>query len=736
MRKLENVSCSLNLGLIYSLDYSYSPEDGINITIFFVNQTGDYQELKMLPMQKATIKIGNTTFSLYPKSYKISKADGRKVMSVDFVDETFMLQNYFVVLRGRGCGKNIFEIGAVVDQRTDEQKRADSLDPTAQRVKEFSQFYDLEYTFDDFLLILRKKFSVAVDTDFDFRIKKDYVGTFRDVLDSWCTFYNLAYYFENSQIKIYDPTKLTVVLPKQQAVPDAISYEFSEDIDSTFGKTVSRYYQEEGGEAQFRNGLIETATLFPIGYEFNLDQNIPDLKQVAAAMYGQNFWFLYNLYNDTLFECGWTYAGAYGGYYVAEVDEEKFNEKFQAYAQYGKSIAGRWYLSNRMDSLDIAAETTWFSEADGQIFIFDSELGQQRKIQPILLESPTLDTAVIDKTYINQYFQGIKYTGKRMAFVDEQGPTGFDAAFILSDEIEKQLDVTTKEVFPDGAASLSLTGWTGLQAGKNYRVYKNLSIAQTLTNIFTQIKDGQKDIYLKPRYASYPMKGSRKKDEINKEDTEDAADDLRPKSNGTKFETNQARQNFATTRANRQETNNNKINQGLVRVKKDGTYTVYYDKVSKCASRATEGDYYMHKFDIERVSNDNAIKFKFLGEDTKYTFERDYSFIDAILEDKGLDSLAEARTFTRKTVTFTTNYYYAIPLNFLSNGLIGIQMSFDGNGLSCTYTFSNSVMEPPRRKRDEQNWIKNFLPNFLYRKYNVKDVITERSVNMDVRARR
>ena len=93
MKRLETVSCSLNLGFVYNLDYSYSPDNGVSMTLFFVNERGEYNPPILLPMQKTNIRIGQASFSLYPKSYKISKAQGRRVISVDFVDEMFMLDN-------------------------------------------------------------------------------------------------------------------------------------------------------------------------------------------------------------------------------------------------------------------------------------------------------------------------------------------------------------------------------------------------------------------------------------------------------------------------------------------------------------------------------------------------------------------------------------------------------------------------------------------------------------------
>jgi hypothetical protein len=736
MRRLEKVSCSLNFGLIYSVDYSYSPENGVSITIFFVNESGEYSAPNLIPMQKASIKIGPASFSLYPKSYKISKASGRRVISVEFVDEMFKLNNYYITMTGRGSGQNIYQLGKVVDKRTIEQKLADALDPYAQKVKEFTQFEDLEHSFDEFINVLKKHFSVNVNASYDTQITRSVVGTFRDVLSDWCSFFNLAFYFENSRINIYDPTRLTINLPSKPS--DAISYEISEDIEGTYGKTVVNYIELEGGEKELNENFSDSSSapssssnsnnnsaggstsntikyisLYPIGYEFNLQQTTLDLKQVAAAMYGKEFWFLYNLANDTLPECGWTKTNTtYFGRNVAEVNEKVFNEKFNAYYNYGLSICGDWYLSSRVDDLTILMDTRWFSEAEGQVFKLDSELAEERATTPMYLEPPDFEINQIPETVINEYFPGVNFVGKRLAIRDTKN-NGKIEAFTLTDEIKRLILLTYQGLLAAGSDSVNWNSIEGLSSNKNYASYASGFILNSggvpteINQLFEKINKGDMDVYFKPRYSYYPLKGIRMKDAINIKDLENQPEEAKPK---IEIVRNDDGPSVVS-------------NTSLIKVKKEGSYIVYYDKYSNSASSASVGDYFAHKFDIKRISTDNNIGYRFFKTGNTYQIQRDISFLNGLINNPYLPTLAQAKTKPTKTVSFSLNYFYDIPSNFLSNGLVGLQMSVSENGVNCTYTFSDSILRVPDRELDFQKY-ENNIKNSWIRTYRPKEVIS------------
>lgn len=726
MRSLENVTCSMNLGYIYDLNYSYSPESGITITISFVNESGEYRKPSLSATTKHSITVGSARFSLYAKSYSIKKSSDGNICSVTFVDESFKLDNYYVVLTGRGCGKNIYHLGSPVDNRTLQEKINDSLDPTAQKIKDFTQFQDLEYSFDEFISVMRNRFSVSVHASYDRTEKRDFTGTFREVLSSWCSVFNLAFFIENGTVKIYDPTNLSISFPV--SVTDAITYEVEEDLEGTYGKTVSNYFQQEGGEKEFNltsdwdspfpqankqtnsdgeiDGVSATSngishiTLYPIGYEFNLDQQEPDLQQVAAAMYGQKFWFLYNLATSNLGECGMTPVGGLVNSQsnlnlsFAMFNEEEFENKFEAYRYYGFDIAGKYYMSNKISDLTLLKEMRWYSEAEGQIFKMDSELATKRQISPTFVESPYDEFSFIDKTTVNEYFEGVKYNGNRIIIMDEID-NGRVENFSVSEELQNAITKCFDSVFLDGSQ-------LGIVSDKKYIAYdsnfviNSSAIPNEISIIIDSIKNGQKDEYLKPRFLSYGIKGIKNLDVVNRKEDDIQPSEFKPLSSGPSILSNTS----------------------VVKAKKEGSHIIYYDKYSKCVSSSSAGEHFSHRFDIKNISVDNKLGVSFQKNGNIYSITRDYGFINSLVNNPYLTNLSQSRTFPTKTVSFSVNYFYPVPYNFLSNGLVSLSMSLTENGVTCSYTFSNEMLTVPDYESDfmkyeervKNSWIRKNQP--------------------------
>ena len=87
MRSIEQVSCSLNLGFIYSIDYSYSPKEGINMKLYFVREDGSVADyIPPTPPQKVFIQVGAASFAMYPVAAGTELAGGRRVQWVEFED--------------------------------------------------------------------------------------------------------------------------------------------------------------------------------------------------------------------------------------------------------------------------------------------------------------------------------------------------------------------------------------------------------------------------------------------------------------------------------------------------------------------------------------------------------------------------------------------------------------------------------------------------------------------------
>ena len=246
IKNLQEVTCSLNLGYIYNVNYTFDPKTGVKIIVFFITENGQYPGIPtnysngassnvLNALSPSVITIGPASFAVYPISYEVQNSNDKKVLKVEFRDANFKLDNYFIVLGGRGCGPNgvVFSLGQpfqyLNSTSTEEQNRW--------ILQQYISFVDLEYGFQDFINVLQRIFPVALGATFDQTIQRNFSGSFREVLDAWCSYLNLSYFFENNQIYIYNPQTLAgIAFP---TVPsDALSSTFGESLDGTDRKSV------------------------------------------------------------------------------------------------------------------------------------------------------------------------------------------------------------------------------------------------------------------------------------------------------------------------------------------------------------------------------------------------------------------------------------------------------------------------------------------------------------------
>jgi hypothetical protein len=698
IKNISEVYCSLNLGLIYNLSYSWSPQAGASITVYFAKEDGFYQRPQY--MQKAQIRIGPANFSMYVVASEIQLSTGRRVMEVTFMDETFMLDNYQIVLEGKGCGFNIYPLGRPVDNRSSAAKEATALDSTAQKIAEFTQFQDLEYTFNDFLAILRQKFNVSIFTSYDITLTAPLVGTFREVLDGWCQIFNLSWFVENSVIKIFDPTTLFIQLPTQPA--DAIEFNDLEDARDTYGKTCYNWYQQEGGQYPLNqtsnsNGslLVRTNTLYPIGGTTSLDQNMLDLSQVTAAQYGQEFWLLYNYYKGSLNECGWRTDGLPSyqsattlGATLAAINPTDQQQRFEAYQTYGEQIAGRYYMSNQIGSIAVDQGYTWFDESNGQITNFTN--ANDRAMNLDFLTPTNGGTNILPGTTVNLFYSGINYVGDRMVYRDDYIR---NIPLTISTGVQYQINQSFSQFIVNGSESMN---YSALPAG-SYIMYNRVILPSSVTQIFDQITAVSTGF--RARFINIPIKGITQSDyaSLKASQSEPGGVNIIVGSEGGSVISNTA----------------------VIKTLEQGSYTVYYNKYQTCASAHTTGPYFGHRFGPRQISSDNRIDISFSKTSTNvYKLNRNYSVISSLVNNPFLSRMAQPRSTLTRRVSFTVNYFYEVPLNFLTNGLIGMNVSVGDRGITASYSFSNEVLAVPDYENEfakfeqqiRNSWIRQYTP--------------------------
>lgn len=667
IKHIEKISCSLNLGLIYSLDYSFSPKDGVKITAYFVNESGVYQQDFLNANTPCSISVGDARFNVYPISFEIITNAKQRILKVEFWDNTFKLDNYHIVLKGRGCGANVFQIGSATEfingVYVEKVSTQNSL-----------TFDDITYTFSDFINVLRSVFPVNIVREAQFAsnidIRGAHTGTFRSVLSAWCNDLGLSFFFENNSLVIVDPTSFNVSFPTPPT--DALSISESKSLEGTYSKTGCLYAQIEGGEINigeiYNKNILDAARLkttlsfrplFNDTLEFNFGQELPDIKQVIAAMHGKEFWFLYNFYNNIAKKRvtidgadAWLYDEI--GFYLIEqdsiplnsetvtalykaapnrliasfIDEGTFSSNYEKYKQYGERICGRYYLTDRLSDIDYYENFKFIrpnqlNEEKTVSFTDVQEIKFDRIISPIDGER-----VVIDGTQIGENFSITTY-GDRLLYIDDI-EKDYEQMFAISDDEAE----TLIRVFD--------TIIKGIPSSNNFRFNGNinwvLSSIPITQPLFLNGYVGSRMAALNPRFK-----------------------------NGISFNG----------------------------VSKDSNLSGFYPKFEKCVSSSSFGNALNHRASIKQIVDTSMDKTKNLKGSVvngKIIAQRDLSNINAQFSSGVLQILKKPKLIPYKSLSFTTNYFYDFGANPLSNGLTSASVSIGDNGVSATYVFSNEIL--------------------------------------------
>jgi len=767
LNNIPQIICSLfPQYYIYNFQYTFTPQEGVRMKIYFVSKDGKYISPILSVQQYVNVAIvtQGINFNVYATKYGFEYKYGRRVMWVEFVDDVFKLENYYIALTGTACGFRIYQLGTNVDNRSVTQQLAQAIDPISQQIRNFTQFPDYEYGFQDFLNILQQKFSLAPTLpSFDPTFKKSFIGTFKTVLNEWCKFYNLSWYYENGKLYIIDPTNLIMNFNPGTVPTDVLEYEYSESLEETFGKTVSMWYQIQGNQLTINGAgenILVTATMYPLGQNLNgiqsianeiqnsvqstlgnianivnpqttnitTAQTIPDPNQVAAALYGEKFWFLYNYYNGTAStECGWTpipisssqatvILGTNVGkslnainLQVATLDKDFFDQKYQAYSQYAQKIAGKYYVSNQVSNIDDMKTYNWYNITNGQIFDFTSAFADSLKITMEYALSQNGTIQAIPDTNINQFFDGIKYIGNVMYYKDTTFPdtSQYTLDDVTSSAVNAYYDLLMGQ---EGTNSLDFSELTQPQGLQKYLAYQdvigypnvsNSSIQGYINNLSTVATA------LQPTFSTFNVIGA-KTDDINN-----------MKIVGKLPSTINIVDNVSTNIAG---------NTSVLRVPKDGGYVLYYDKIANCISAYSDGNYFQHLFETKPISSDTPIplSLQISPDGTQYVLNRDLTQLNVQMSQQLLIALSAPRTFNTIEVSYTFNYLPngIFGITPITKGLVGIDWEQGDEGMTLTCKFSNAILKVPNSSESFLQKLELQLKNSWIRNYNPQNVVT------------
>jgi len=294
-------------GYIYNIDYTpglgNSPS---SLSVSLVNETGEYLTPNLSILIPNTIKIGqNLTLKMYPIRYsKKDSTEGGKLLQVEFVDGSYLLDKIYIGLQNRHgeakktqidgadysapfyVDKNLIIVGRELHPcdtnkdgllSFDEISNLDQCDPCPScpgdkydsRCKDLAnaRVFDVAYSFGDLITAVNNS-NKGINIESPIGVPaaqlqnylKEFVGTFRDVLDQWCTELGLSYYYDPEQNQVFfRDTTSDIDLDKDFIINSLnsdsnikiISQDEEVSIENTTTRASISHYQRDGEKKSY-----------------------------------------------------------------------------------------------------------------------------------------------------------------------------------------------------------------------------------------------------------------------------------------------------------------------------------------------------------------------------------------------------------------------------------------------------------------------------------------------------
>lgn len=282
---------------IYSCSYQtrVGNEGTSSITLSLISESGAYSiTQKDLNLQRVySISIGNKiSLQMYLKRYKLVTSARGRLLELEFIDGSFILDNLFVGLHNKhGCNPNSgtcpVEFGVdlspmmiIVGREynpcdTDFDGIVDSIpsqrDPCHHCNKDLDQDqqdrvklvncadlvkYDIlpvKYNFGDLINgMLNKGLKLQNAVDPNFKCVADYTGTLREVLSSWCADFGWIFFWENNTITFKDlRTAINVDAVISDFCPNIEAREEEYTLEGTVQSNLITNYSRAGKNRDF-----------------------------------------------------------------------------------------------------------------------------------------------------------------------------------------------------------------------------------------------------------------------------------------------------------------------------------------------------------------------------------------------------------------------------------------------------------------------------------------------------
>lgn len=255
---------------VFSVDYQVATIDSPGkVIVTYIDENNILNPPVLSAVSSTQIQIGSMTFTGYPVSYeKINSATGENLLKVTYLDGSFILDKYYIGLRGKHSNSNVnyknlynnisdkgltyqsietydktnsvntseipnwfIIVGEYVDPcfkemekdenedvcnpcpEGDNQKAKNSLNIDCKKLRS-TEIMEVDYSFLEFLTALQAKgIRVSITSTYNNDYRTSYTGSLREVLQSWCSDFGFSFFYYDNIIYIYDLNHGVTITP-------------------------------------------------------------------------------------------------------------------------------------------------------------------------------------------------------------------------------------------------------------------------------------------------------------------------------------------------------------------------------------------------------------------------------------------------------------------------------------------------------------------------------------------
>jgi hypothetical protein len=293
---------------IYGMDFNAATLDSpAELTALLASKTNSFiqgAKPSLSYLKPVNIRIGNLNFSMYAVAHTVVKsASGENYLRVKYIDGSFLLDKYFVALKGKhweyfdpnstprdrikakgpfkefnfnanpsqakySIPNNFIVVGTYIDpcKNSSKDSAPDPCDPCPKSEYQDQEQaklvdciksrslnpLDVEYSFDELITQVKSRgLKVEISGVYNVNYKTNYSGSLRSVFQNWCSDFGLAFIFDSQKntFRVFDP-KVGISIPTISNC-QILGETEETSIEHNFAKGVVTRYSKSGEERDF-----------------------------------------------------------------------------------------------------------------------------------------------------------------------------------------------------------------------------------------------------------------------------------------------------------------------------------------------------------------------------------------------------------------------------------------------------------------------------------------------------